>query len=151
MTVTDNIEKRTLSLERTIEAPRSIVWSAWAQPEHLGQWWARGMPVDIEQHQFKESGQWKYVMKMPDGNEFVSHGVYSEIIPLELIESSANFIPMTEGVTITVQLIDEGEQTKLNFKVVHPTEAYCKQQEEMGFYMGWNAVFDALNNYVTSL
>ena len=45
----------------------------------------------------------------------------------------------------------QGIKMKFVFKVIHPTEEYCKQQEEMGFYIGWGSVFDGLNNYLTSL
>jgi hypothetical protein len=33
--------KRTLVLQRLIQAPRSIVWNAWMNPDTLPQWWDR--------------------------------------------------------------------------------------------------------------
>ena len=43
------------------------------------------------------------------------------------------------------------ENTELVFKVIHPTETYCKQQEEMGIYNGWGSVFTMLENYLETL
>ena len=128
-----------------------LVWDAWTQPEHIAQWWApKGMKVNVVEHNFRAGGKWKYVMPMPDGNEFISHGVYSVIVKFQRIFSSANFIPMTEGVEIQAFFEDKGAKTDFTFNVIHPTEDYCKQQERMGFYNGWGSTFERLDGFVTS-
>lgn len=148
----NEIEKRTLTIKRTFNASRELVWKAWTQPEHIANWWGpRGMKTNVKKHDFKVGGEWEYTMTMPDGNEFISEGKYSKIEVLEVIESSANFKPMTEGVTIVAIFIDANEKTEFIFKVIHPTEEYCKQQEEMGFMNGWGSVFDGLENYISEL
>lgn len=152
MNEVNEIEKRTLTIKRTFDAPRKLVWEVWTQPEHIANWWGpSGMKTNVKKHDFRVGGEWEYVMTMPDGKDFISHGIYSKIEILEFIETSANFIPMTEGVTILANFIDADEKTEFVFKVIHPTEEYCKQQEEMGFYNGWGSVFDGLNNYLTKL
>lgn len=148
----NEIEARTLTIKRTFDAPRKIVWEAWTQPEHIALWWGpHGMKTHIKKFDFRVGGEWEFMMNMPDGNNFISMGKYSKIELLELIQTSANFIPMTEGVTLVVKFIDVNEQTELIFSVVHPTEEYCKQQEEMGFYNGWGTVFEGLANYIGEL
>lgn len=140
---------RTLSLKRTFNAPIELVWEAWTKPEHIALWWGpKGMEVQVVQHDFRKGGKWEYIMVMPDGKEFVSEGVYSEIVLLQKICSSANFRPMTEGVEIQALFEAEGDQTKFIFNCIHPTEAYCKEQEKMGFYQGWASVFDRLTTYL---
>ena len=146
------INNRTLTLKRTFNAPIALVWAAWTQPEHIAQWWGpKGMQTKVVDHDFRVGGQWKYAMTMPDGNEFIGDGVYSEIIELEKIVSTANFKPMTEGVEIQALFEANGDQTLFTFNVVHPTEEYCKQQEQMGFYNGWGSTFDRLEDYVNNL
>jgi uncharacterized protein YndB with AHSA1/START domain len=143
---------RTLSLKRTFNAPVKLVWEAWTQPGHIAKWWApKGMKVNVVEHQFKVGGKWKYTMAMPDGNEFISEGVYSVIVELEKIFSSANFIPMTSGVEIQALFEANGDKTNFTFNCIHPTEEYCKQQEKMGFYNGWGSAFDRLETFVNSL
>nr|WP_299389034.1 SRPBCC domain-containing protein [Allomuricauda sp.] len=147
----DNPKNRTLTLERTLNAPISLVWEAWTQPEHIAQWWGpKGMQTKILEHDFREGGQWKYAMTMPDGNEFIADGVYKTIVKHECIISSANFKPMTEGVEIQALFKSEGDTTHMTFNCVHDTEEYCKQQEQMGFYNGWGSVFDRLAEFVAS-
>src|SRR5688500_18192545 len=97
----NDLAKRTLTLKRIFDVPVELVWEAWTQPEHIAQWWGpKGMEVKVVEHNFKVGGKWKYVMMMPDGNEFIGDGVYSDIVEFQKIISSANFKPMTEGVEI---------------------------------------------------
>lgn len=147
-----NAANRTLTLERTYNAPIQLVWDAWTQPEHIAQWWGpKGMETKVVEHNFTVGGSWKYSMKMPNGGDFIADGVYSEIVELKKIITSANFRPMTEGVELQVLLEANGEQTKFTFHVVHETEEYCKQQEAMGFYNGWGSTFDRLGDYFEGL
>ena len=144
-------DKRTLTLERTFLAPIELVWEAWTQPEHISQWWGpKGMNTKIVEHNFKVGGKWQYTMAMPDGSEFIADGIYSVIVELEKLFSSANFKPMTAGVEIRAFFRKNGDKTDFTFKVIHPTEEYCKQQEKMGFYNGWGSTFDRLDAFVTA-
>lgn len=146
-----NPPNRTLSIEKTLNAPLELVWQAWTQPEHIAKWWGpQGMETKIAEHDFKVGGTWKFVMMMPNGNEFIGEGVYSEIVEFEKIISSANFKPMTEGVEIQALFKAKGDQTEFTFHCVHATEEYCRQQEEMGFYNGWGSTFNRLEEYLVA-
>ncbi len=148
----NEISKRVLTLKRTFNVSRQLVWEAWTRPEHIIQWWApKGMKIEVIQHEFKVGGKWKYAMPMPDGSQFISEGMYSEIVKPEKIVTSANFIPMTEGVTLHVLFEEDGDKTIFTFSVIHPTEEYCKAQEKMGFYNGWGSAFDRLEKYVLAV
>ena len=147
-----DIEKRTLTIERSFDAPQDLVWKAWTQSEHIAKWWAPpGMETTVKKHDFKVGGDWEYSMLMPDGKDFIAFGTYSRIEAPNLLETTANFIPMTEGVTLLVTLSENGGKTHMNFKVIHPTEEYCKQQEQMGSLNGWGKVFDGLVGYLASI
>lgn len=143
---------KTLTIERTLQAPVQLVWKAWTQSEHIAKWWApKGMELNIISHDFKVGGSWKYAMIMPNGGEFIAEGTYAEIVDLKKIISSADFKPMTVGVEIQAIFEEDGDKTMFTFHVVHPTEEYCKQQEEMGSMNGWGSVFSALEEHLTTL
>lgn len=149
MSEVNELSDRTLTLERTFNAPIELVWEAWTKPEHVANWWGpKGMELKVIEHDFRVGGKWKYAMEMPDGNQFISDGVYSVIVELEKIFSTANFKPMTEGVEIQALFEKNGDKTNFTFNCVHPTVEYCKQQEKMGFYNGWGSVFTRLNEYL---
>ena len=148
----NDLAKRILTIKKTFDAPLELVWEAWVQPEHIVKWWApNGMDVKVVKHQFKVGGEWKYTMLMPDGNEFISEGVYSEIVTLKKIITSANFRPMTEGVEMRSLFEKDGDKTHFTFSVVHPTEEYKIQQEKMGFYNGWGSALTRLEALLASL
>ena len=148
----NELKNRTLSLERTFNAPVQLVWNAWTQAGHIARWWGpKGMEVKVIEHDFKTGGRWKYSMQMPNGSEFISEGAYSEIVDLQKIVTSADFKPMTEGVEMHLLFEAQGEQTRFTLKVIHPTAVYCQQQEAMGFYNGWGSAFDRLGVFLQGI
>jgi len=140
-----DLKNRTITIEKSFNAPLKTVWEAWTQSEHIVKWWAPpGMELQVIEHDFKVGGKWKYTMPMPDGSPFISEGIYKEIIEFEKIVTSADFRPMTENVELQVLFEADGNQTKFTFRVIHPTVDYCKQQEAMGIYNGWGSAFARL-------
>lgn len=140
------MNSKTITIQRTFDAPLQLVWEAWTQSAHIAQWWSpKGIETKVIAHDFKVGGKWKYIMPMPNGQEFIAEGQYTEIVEFEKIISSANFKPMTEGVEIHALFSANANQTDFTFHVVHPTEAYKLQQEKMGIMNGWGSVFDRLS------
>lgn len=147
----NDLKDRTLTLQRTFDAPIELVWEAWTEAEHIIKWWGpKGMETKVETHEFKVGGQWKYTMVMPDGNLFIAEGEYLEIEEKTKIVSTANFRPMTEGVEMHALFNSIGDKTEFTFSVIHETVEYCQQQEKMGFYNGWGSTFERLDELLTS-
>ena len=143
---------RTVTINRTFNAPIELVWEAWTKPEHIAQWWSpKGMETKVIEHDFSVGGKWKYSMPMPNGQEFIADGEYTEIIELERIISLANFRPMTEGVEIQSLFEKEGDKTNFTFNIIHPTEEYKIQQEKMGILNGWGSIFERLDAFLIEL
>jgi len=140
------MNNRVITIKRTFNAPINLVWEAWTQSKHIAVWWSpKGIETKVIEHDFKVGGKWKYLMPMPNGQEFIAEGAYTEIVEFKKIISSANFKPMTEGVEIQALFQADGNNTNFTFNVVHPTEEYKIQQEKMGIMNGWGAVFDRLS------
>lgn len=152
MTNQSGLAARTLTMNRTLKAPIQLVWDAWTQPGHIAAWWGpKGMETRILKHDFRVGGDWKYAMTMPNGQDFISEGTYSEIVELEKIVTSADFRPMTEGVILSASFKPAGDMTEFTFAVIHATEEYKEQQEKMGFEKGWGSTFDRLEDLLLSV
>ncbi len=150
MKQTNDLSERTLTIERTFDAPLKLVWQAWTQAEHIANWWGpKGMALTVVEHDFQVGGNWKYSMPMPDGNEFITDGTYQEIVEMEKIVTTANFRPMTEGVELHITFAAEGNRTHFTFAVVHPSADYARQQEKMGFFNGWGSTLDRLEEFLS--
>lgn len=143
--------KLTVTMKRTFKAPLALVWQAWTQAEHIAKWWSpKGITTEVLAHDFRVGGKWKYKMPMPNGMDFIAVGEYLEIVELQKIVSKADFKPMTEGVEMHALFKADGNETKFSFHIVHPTEAYKIQQEQMGILNGWGSVFDRLEELLAS-
>ena len=152
MSKSSEIEHRTITINRTFNAPIDLVWEAWTQSKHIAEWWSpKGIKTKVIEHDFRVGGKWKYIMPMPNGQEFIAEGQYTEIVELERIISSANFKPMTEGVEIQSLFKANGHKTDFTFKVIHPTVEYKLKQEKMGIMNGWGSVFQRLSELLKTM
>jgi uncharacterized protein YndB with AHSA1/START domain len=78
--------ERTMVLQRVIQAPRSIVWGAWMNPETLPQWWGpEGFSCRTKRIDLRRGGEWVFDMIAPDGTVYPNHHLYSEVRPEERI------------------------------------------------------------------
>ena len=142
---------RTLTIDRTFEAPRSLLWEVWTHPDHISKWWGPpGMQTQVEQLDFKPGGKWKFIMIAKDGKVFPAEGTYQEIVEPERIVKTANFAQITVGVILTITFEAVGAKTQLTLSVTHPTKLYRDKQERMGVMNGWGAALSKLDAYLVS-
>ncbi|MBP2309699.1 ATPase [Azospirillum melinis] len=80
------VAERTMVLERVIQAPRTLVWGAWMNPETLPQWWGPdGFSCRTTRIDLRTGGEWVFDMIAPDGTVFPNHHRYGEVRPEERI------------------------------------------------------------------
>jgi uncharacterized protein YndB with AHSA1/START domain len=76
--------KREFTLTRVFDAPRSLVFQAWTQPEHLKRWWGvGGCTIGTCELDLRVGGKFHYCMQMPNGMDLWGIFVYREIAPPE--------------------------------------------------------------------
>jgi uncharacterized protein YndB with AHSA1/START domain len=81
----DNID-REIYISREFSAPRELLWEAMTNPEHVVNWWGpQGFTTEIEKMDFRVGGEWKHVMRGPDGAEYPNKSVFKEIVKPEKI------------------------------------------------------------------
>jgi uncharacterized protein YndB with AHSA1/START domain len=81
----DNVD-REIFVSREFDAPRELLWEAMTNPKHVVNWWGpRGFTTTIETMDFRVGGDWKHVMRGPDGAEYPNHSVFKEIVKPEKI------------------------------------------------------------------
>jgi uncharacterized protein YndB with AHSA1/START domain len=70
-----------IRLERTIAAPREVVFDAWLTPDVLKLWWPAGSDWEtpIAEVDPRVGGKLRLVMRSPDGEEFGGIGEFIEI------------------------------------------------------------------------
>jgi uncharacterized protein YndB with AHSA1/START domain len=150
-------------IERVFDAPRSLVWKAWSEPEHFKRWWGpRDYTAPEARIDFRVGGAWLACMRSADGQDIWATGVYREIVEPERIvttdafaDAQGNVVPASdygmEGdfpleMLITVTLEDLGEKTRLTLR--HSGLPVGEHLE--GATLGWNESFDKLQESLHS-
>src|ERR1700686_311857 len=110
--------ERVLVIERVFDAPRTLVFKAWTEPEYMSKWFGpRGFKSTVLKHDLRPGGEYRIHMLGPDGDHW-SQGIYREVVPPERLvmvggwgDAQGNFTrPQT---TMTLTFEDHGGKTKL--------------------------------------
>jgi uncharacterized protein YndB with AHSA1/START domain len=74
--------KLDLVLERTLDVPRELVWTAWTTPSHIPHWFVPKPWTIIDcEIDLRPGGIFRTVMRSPEGQEFPNVGCFLEIVP----------------------------------------------------------------------
>lgn len=116
---------RDVRLERVFEAPRSLVWQAFTDPDHIAQWFGPvgySVPRDSVSVDLRVGGEQKLTM-VPDDPSFPpagdSVGVFDEIIDQELIVAHEDLHPEmaelfgSDRIAMRLEFHDHGAGTRI--------------------------------------
>ena len=77
MTVTTPEGLPFIDIERTVDAPRALVFRAYTEPELLKQWLGPSKyEMIVERWEVRDGGRYRYIHRAADGTEFAFHGVF---------------------------------------------------------------------------
>jgi uncharacterized protein YndB with AHSA1/START domain len=132
-----------ITMSRTFDAPRHLVWAALTQPEHVKRWWGRGNPLDVTLD-FRPGGSYRFV-EHADGNEYAFRGEIREIVPEERVVQTFEFEGMPGHIAVETLTLEEkdGKTTVTN------TSSFSSKEDRdgmlsSGMETGANASYDAL-------
>ena len=78
--------EREIVVMRVFDAPREMVFDAWADPKQLVQWFGpEGFTTTVEAFDFYEGGEWVQVMHGPDGTNYPCTAMFTEVQRPEVI------------------------------------------------------------------
>jgi len=120
----EDLSKRSLSITRMFNAPVNLLWQVLTMAEYIKDWWGPdGFTNTIRLMEVNEGGKWEFIMHGPDGTDYENVFVYREIIPLKRIVMDHLVAPKF---TISINLFDEGEQTRMEWQNIFETVADFK-------------------------
>ncbi len=150
-------KKLDLVLERVVDVPRELVWTAWTKPEHVVKWFTPA-PWKTTQCEIdlRPGGIFRTVMLSPEGQEFPNVGCFLEVVTNERLVFTDTLLPGFRPaekpfMTAIITLEPKGKGTRYTATVLHASEANRKQHEEMGFAEGWGKALDQLVAHVKSM
>ena len=81
---TNAVETSTLQpfvITRVFDAPRSLVWKAWAERDRLMQWFGpKGFIMRVATLDLRPGGIFHYCLRSPDGKDMWGKFVYRELV-----------------------------------------------------------------------
>ena len=81
-----------LMITRVFDAPRTLVFKAWTQPESLKHWWApKDFICPVSRIDLRPGGKYLNCMRSPEGKDYWSQGVYRQIAEPERIVCTDSF------------------------------------------------------------
>lgn len=138
-----------LTLTRTFDAPRALVWRAWTDPEQLMKWWgpehhpATHLAMDV-----RPGGVWRNCLRSVEtGNDLWHHGTFREVVPMERLVFTFTWEEEGErGMEnlVTITFADEGKKTRMT---LHQTP-FQSVAERDGHGEGWSSSFGRLGKYL---
>ena len=157
-----NATTQAFTMTRTFDAPRALVFKAFAEAERLAQWWGpAGFEIHVSRLEFRPGGVFHYRMAGANGNEMWGRFVYREIVEPERIvwvnsfsDPEGNLLRAPFGSTIpleilnTITLAEEGGKTTLTLHSVPinhtPEERATFEGMFEGMQIGFGGTFDQL-------
>ncbi|HEX8359561.1 MAG TPA: SRPBCC family protein [Longimicrobium sp.] len=110
---------------RVIDAPREEVFGAFRNPERLARWWGpRGFTNEFEEFDLRPGGEWRLVMRGPDGSEY---------------RMTKRFIDVVAGERVVLRHVQEGHGFRMEMSFA---------DEPGGTRLDWRMQFDSLEESV---
>lgn len=125
-----------ITMERLVDAPREMVFEAFADAEALKQWWGpNGFTITILERDFRPGGVYRFIMHAPNGMNFANRILYREIVSNELIAYTHGAdAGDPDAFEVTVTFKAEGGRTRVVIRSVFPS------MERRNVVIGFGAV-----------
>jgi uncharacterized protein YndB with AHSA1/START domain len=134
----------TLSLERTLSAPREVVFRALTEPDELAKWWGpKGFTSPSVDFDPQVGGSYRIAMQPPDGELFHLSGEFREVEPPSHLGYTFRWDPPNPDDRETVAMLELealGDETKVVL-----TQGEFSTEERLSLHEGgWTDSFDRL-------
>lgn len=146
-----------VTITRTFDAPREMVWDAWTDSEQVAEWWGpEDFTVPHCELDVRPGGSFHVDMEAPDGTVYPDAGEILEVEePKRLVLVSRAFVdedgePQLETKsTVTFEADRERTHLTLEAEVLTATPEVAVHLE--GMEAGWTGSFEKLDDYLTEV
>lgn len=151
---------RDVTITRTFDAPRALVWKCWVDPRHMAQWWGpRNFTNPTCELDVRPGGRIWIVMHGPKGtpydDDFPMSGVFNEIKEPERLVFTA-YAEDKQGNRLieahtTVTFEERGGKTTVTVKAHAVGLSPLAPQMLAGMDAGWTQSLEKLGELVVQL
>lgn len=129
MTTTDtqaDTTDREILLSRDFDAPRELVFQAYTDPAHTGNWWGPdGFTNTVHEMDVRPGGMWRFIMHGPDGTDYSNRITYEEVVaPERLVYLHGEDVDDDPGAFhVSIRFEDLGGRTRVTQRMVFRSKA----------------------------
>lgn len=143
--------KQELFITREFEAPRELVFKAFADPEILVQFLGpKNLKMKIDHYNFKSGGSYRYLNYDDNGNEYAFNGAVHEVTAPERVIQTFEFegMPQRGHVSLDTSLFEAlpNNRTRLTIQSVFRSVADRDGIVSAGMEGGLSEGFDKLDD-----
>lgn len=157
-----------LTITRTFNASKKLVYEAFSKPEHLAKWWGpKGFEINVVKLDLRPGGIFHYNM-IAEGKEMWGRFIYLDIIPLEEMQYVSSFsdkdgnitrapfgIPFPLEVMNVLTFTEDDGKTTITLKggpiLATEEERQCFANMNQSMQQGFKGTFDQLEEYLATL
>lgn len=145
----NNTADREINISRVLNAPITLVWEVWTNPEHLKNWWGpNGFTNTIHTMDVREQGEWNLIMHGPDGTNYKNKSIFKEVVFQKKLVyehiSGPKFLA-------TIDFEEQGNSTFINWNMLFDTaEELVQVVKTFKADEGLKQNIDKLNSYLKS-
>ncbi|AFC28647.1 hypothetical protein PM3016_1735 [Paenibacillus mucilaginosus 3016] len=148
-----SVNGREIVVNRTLAAPRELVFQTWTDPAHLPHWWGpKGFTITVQEIDVRPGGEWRYIMHGPGGTDYENRILYREVVHPEKLVYSHGDGGEEESFRVTVTFAEQGEETRLMMRMLFKSAEELKQAvEEYGAIEGAGSTLDRLEERLAAV
>lgn len=158
----DAAASRQVTITRTLDAPRELVFRMWSRPELLTRWYApRRCRLEVLHFDFRVGGEFRSRIREPDGSGCLCSAIFTEITEPERIAYTLCFVDeegrfvsaksvgadadWPDRTTVTVTFVEQNGRTTMTLQQT-VLESVAKRT---GAYPSWLEMLDRLSEEVS--
>jgi uncharacterized protein YndB with AHSA1/START domain len=155
--IVKDFKEKSILVSREFNVPVSTIWDSFTLSEMLDQWWGPSpWRAETRTMKFSDEGFWLYAMVGPGNQKHWGRMNYLKTDLHKKIEIEDAFcdedgninqeLPVSKGHVVFTKT-ETG--SRVDFKMIYPTEADLHKLVEMGFEEGISICFDQLERLIS--
>lgn len=142
-----------LAMQRTIAAPRALIYRAFTEAEMIPNWWGlRSSTTIVDTFEPWVGGRWRFIQREADGTEYAFRGEFLELDPPSRIVQTFEFEPIPGHIvtdSLTLVEIDGGTLIRIvsTFESMEDRDGLLRS----GMEAGANETYDRLEELLATL
>ena len=145
--------RQDIVFKRTFDAPRDVVFRALTDPGLVPNWWGpRKYETIVDEMEPRAGGRWRYINRNAEtGEEFGFHGVYHEVTPDRIVQTT-EFEGFPGSVGLETAMLEEHDGSTLMTAVsLAPSVEARDMIVASGMESGARETYDRLDEMIQSL